>query len=70
MHAATICIQAATVDTQAATVCTQVPTAEVFKMILLCGDDTAAARLLPSLLEGGALTLPQTVALTLTLPRP
>ena len=42
-------------------------------MILLCGDDTAAARLrplLPSLLEGGALTLPQTLALTLTLTRP
>lgn len=35
----------------------EVPTAEVYKMILLCGDDTAAARLrplLPLLLEGGA----------------
>ena len=35
----------------------EVPTAEGYKMILLCGDDTAAARLrplLPLLLEGGA----------------
>ena len=36
---------------------TELPTAEVFKMILLCGDDAAARQwrpLLPPLLAGGA----------------